>query len=337
MPKVLIVDDVPDNVKLLSYELSEIGFEIVTASDGPNALERARLDSPDIILLDIMMPGLDGIEVCRRLKADPELKRIPIIIVSACGMEKDVIRGFDAGAQDYVTKPFALPIVLARVRSAARIKADSDRIADMNERLAELAMTDGLTGLKNHRYFRETFPLLLSLTNRQNLHMSVLMIDTDDFKTYNDSFGHPAGDEVLKALALILARQVRQQDVVARYGGEEFAVLLPGIDGAAARATAERLRAAVEANPWPLRPITISIGLASQGPNALEGQALVDRADCALYEAKRAGRNCLVCYGDTWRVSGEPSDRRQPRRPARLCEPVVASQPGRIRPTPGHR
>jgi diguanylate cyclase (GGDEF)-like protein len=314
MPRVLVADDVPDNVKLLAYELSDHGYEVVTAADGPQTLEAARRDDPDVILLDVMMPGLDGVEVCRRLKADPRLSAIPVIMVSAYGMEQDVIRGLDAGAQDYVTKPFALPVVLARVRSAVRTKADADRSAATNQRLAELAATDGLTGLKNHRHFRETLPVLVSLATRQEIPLSVLMIDMDHFKAYNDTFGHPAGDEVLRALAALLSTEVRQQDVVARYGGEEFAVLLPGADEGSARLTGERLRAAVESHPWPRRAVTVSIGAATLTPGEHDGQTLVDRADRALYEAKRRGRNRLVTCG------GGPHGRPQPPRVARECE-----------------
>lgn len=298
MPKVLVADDIPDNVKLLAYELSDHGYEVVTAYNGRQALEVARLECPDVILLDVMMPGLDGIEVCRRLKADAELKNIPVIMISACDMEQDVIRGLDAGAHDYVTKPFSLPIVLARVRSAARAKADSDLIAKMNEQLAELAVTDALTGLRNQRYFREALSSLFSLTTRQRVPLSVVMIDVDHFKAYNDSAGHPAGDRVLKAVAGVLVGHVREQDVVARYGGEEFVVVLPGSDEFAASATAERLRCEVASYPWPLRPVTISLGAATLEPGGLDLQTLVDRADRALYAAKRGGRNRLVSFGD---------------------------------------
>ncbi len=296
MAKVLVADDVVDNVKLLAYELTDHGYEVVTAFDGPQAIAVAYAERPDVILLDIMMPGLDGIEVCRRLKADPELRSIPVIMISALDMDQDVVRGLDAGAQDYVTKPFALPIVLARVRSAARTKADSDTIAEMNTRLSELAITDGLTGLKNHRYFRESLLSLRALTNRQGLPLSLLMMDVDHFKAYNDNFGHPAGDRVLRELATVITGQVRQQDVVARYGGEEFAILLPGADESAIRATATRLRSAIAAVRWPLRSITVSMGAATQAPGGSDLQALIDRADSALYQAKRNGRDRLVVF-----------------------------------------
>ena len=325
MPKILVADDVPDNVKLLAYELSDHGYDVVTAFDGREALEAARRESVDVILLDIMMPGLDGIEVCRQLKADAELKNVPVIMITACDLDEDVIRGLDAGAHDYVTKPFALPIVLARIRSAARAKADADLIAQMNERLAELATTDGLTGLKNHRYFRDVFPSLVSLTTRQRSPLSVLMIDTDHFKSYNDTFGHPAGDDVLRALAAMLTSQLRQQDVIARYGGEEFAVLLPAADEAAALATAERLRSIVESHPWPLRPVTVSIGAATHDPDDADPHDLVDRADRALYEAKRGGRNRTMAFDKCSSALHDSPERPESCRPARVRETAATT------------
>jgi diguanylate cyclase (GGDEF)-like protein len=296
--KVLVVDDVPDNVKLLSYELSDHGFEVLTAFDGPQALEIARSQLPDVILLDIMMPGLDGIEVCRQLKADTDTRPIPVIMISARDLEEDVVRGLDVGACDYVTKPFNLTIVLARVRTAARAKADHDLIAGMNERLAELALTDGLTGLRNHRSFREAVATTVSLASREHLPLSLIMLDVDHFKSYNDNFGHPAGDEVLRALASILHAQVRKHDLIARYGGEEFAVLLPGADEADARGTAERLRWAIESHAWPRRAVTASLGIATLGPGSAGPLELIERADEALYRSKRSGRNRLTHHRD---------------------------------------
>lgn len=298
MPKVLVVDDVVDNIRLLTCELCDHGYDVVAALDGLEAIEMARAERPDVILLDIMMPRLDGIEACRRIKSDPELRTTPVIMMSALDMDQDVIRGLDAGAHDYVTKPFSLPIVLARVRSATRTKADSDLIAAMNEQLAELAITDGLTGVKNHRYFREAFASLASLTARQQIPLSLLMIDVDHFKAYNDSFGHPAGDQVLRTLGGVLNDQVRQQDVVARYGGEEFAVLLPGADESAVQVAAERLRAAIAAVHWPLRPVTVSIGTATQYPDLTASHDLLERADRALYGAKTRGRDRIVAFDE---------------------------------------
>ena len=291
MAKVLVVDDVPDNVKLLAYELADHGYEVTTAVDGVRALELARSGAPDVVLLDVMMPGLDGIEVCRRLKADPRTRPIPVIMVSARDLEEDIVRGLDAGAHDYVTKPFTLPIVLARVRSAARAKADHDLIAAMNQRLAELAITDGLTGLRNHRHFRESLAAALGMADRHGLPCSVVLVDVDHFKSYNDTFGHPAGDEVLRRVATLLRDQARREDTVARYGGEEFAALLPGTVAEGANQFAERVRADIAEHPWPLRAVTVSVGVATTGLAARGAAELVELADRALYHSKRSGRD----------------------------------------------
>ena len=206
-------------------------------------------------------------------------------------MDQDVIRGLDAGAHDYVTKPFNTQIVLARIRSAARAKESHDIIADMNERLAELAVTDGLTGIKNHRHFRDSLDVAMSLAMRQSIPLSVIMLDIDHFKMINDAHGHAAGDDVLRTVAKILGENTREHDEVARYGGEEFAILLPMTDAGAA-ALAEQLRESIASYPWPLRCVTASLGVASfPGKLLPRATTLLEQADRALYHSKKRGRN----------------------------------------------
>ena len=196
MTKVLVVDDLPTNVVLLAKELASHGYEVLKAYNGPQALEVARSRRPDLILLDLVMPGMDGIEVCRRLKADPAMHSVPIIMVSACDREEDIVRALDAGAHDYITKPLNFRMAMARVRSAARSKAAHDQIAEMNTRLADLATRDGLTGVRNHRFFCASLQAACSEA-RPDFPLSMVMLDVDHFKSYNDRHGHPAGDEVL--------------------------------------------------------------------------------------------------------------------------------------------
>lgn len=298
MAKILIVDDVPDNVKLLAYELLDDGYEVLRAYDGQEALRLARAELPDVILLDILMPGLDGIEVCLRLKAEPVLEPIPVIMVSARELEQDIVRGLDAGAQDYITKPFNNRIVLARVRSAARSKAAHDLITELSARLAQRAAHDGLTGLKNRRHFSEVLQASVSFATRHGSPLSLTMLDVDWFKSYNDTFGHPAGDDVLCKVAELLRLTVRDHDLVARYGGEEFVVVSPGTDYAGSRVLAERLRVAIEGHQWPLRPITVSLGLATVSPDMKEASDLLKQADRALYDSKARGRNCSTHRDD---------------------------------------
>jgi diguanylate cyclase (GGDEF)-like protein len=290
--RVLVVDDVPDNIKLLTYELADEGHQVLVAHDGPQALARADAERPDVILLDITMPGLDGIEVCRRLKADPMLKAIPVIMVSARGQESDVIAGLDAGAQDYVTKPFNLPVVLARVRAAERTKTDHDRQLEKNRALAEVATIDALTAARNRRFLEDALQSSVSFSVRHALPLSLVMIDVDEFKQFNDTYGHPAGDDVLRTVAGILRGGIRDHDIAARYGGEEFSVLLPATDGVAAHVISERLRAAIAGHAWPRRPVTASFGIATMIPEVpIDPVSLVEAADCALYFSKERGRN----------------------------------------------
>ena len=316
MPKILVVDDVLDNVKLLAYELSDHGYEVVTAADGPAALRRARETAPDVILLDVMMPGMDGIEVCRRLKADPELRPIPVVMVSARELEDDVVDGLDAGAHDYVTKPFNPRILLARVRSAAHAKADHDLIAELNRRLAEQATVDPLTGAGNRAYLRDAMVQAMALSRRRGLPLSLVMLDVDHFKTYNDTFGHPAGDEVLRTVVDVLSGLLRAYDVIARYGGEEFVVLMPATDADAARVAANRLRAGLTGYPWPRRSVTASLGVATTDGRPTEPLTLLVRADRALYHAKRTGRDRVVHERDL-RPSATPVDPLPPAPPRR--------------------
>jgi diguanylate cyclase (GGDEF)-like protein len=294
MAKVLVVDDIPDNVKLLAYELVDHGYHVLTASNGSQALTMAQSERPDVILLDIMMPGLDGIEVCRRLKADPQLRPIPVIMVSARELDDDVVLGLDAGAHDYVTKPFNLQIVMARVRSAARAKADHDLIAELNQRLATVAGEDGLTGLKNRRAFEEALVASHAFAIRQRMPLSLLMLDVDHFKQYNDTYGHMAGDEVLHTIGQLLRRGTRAHDVVARYGGEEFILVLPATDADSSVILGERLRSTIASHDWPLKCVTASLGISTLIDSKTDTLDLVRKADKALYHSKALGRNCVT-------------------------------------------
>jgi len=295
MTTVLVVDDLPTNVALLARVLASHGYEVLKAYNGPQALEVARSRRPDLILLDIVMPEMDGIEVCRRLKADPAMHSVPIIMVSACDQEEDIVRALDAGAHDYITKPLNFRMAMARIRSAARSKAAHDQIAEMNMRLADLATRDGLTGVRNHRFFCASLQAACSEA-RPDFPLSMVMLDVDHFKCYNDRHGHPAGDEVLCAVSGVLRRESRTDDLVARYGGEEFALLFPGTAAVRAIEQAERLRAAIECYPWPLQRITASLGVATMSSTLPNPSSLLARADQALYHSKHKGRNRVTHF-----------------------------------------
>ena len=291
---VLIIDDVPANIQVLAEALQS-DYRVKVATSGPEGLAVAQKTPPDLILLDVMMPDMDGFEVCRALKADPLTSRIPIIFVTARDTKEDEETGLMLGAVDYISKPFHLPIVHARVRNHLMLK----RNADMLEALAHV---DSLTGIANRRRFDEVIQVELRRCQRNGQPLGLLMIDIDYFKQYNDHFGHGMGDRCLAKVASTMANCLtRAGDLIARYGGEEFAVVIPGSDLAHARQMAERLRQAVHDLHIPAPStlgtpyVTISGGLTSSTPDAdTTATTLINAADKALYAAKAAGRN-VIC------------------------------------------
>lgn len=294
-PLVLIVDDSSANIQLLAQALLQ-DYRVKFATSGQGALQLAgALEKPDLILLDVMMPDMDGYEVCRRLQNNPSTHDIPIIFVTAKNDIQDQEYGFNLGAVDYIIKPFEMPIVRARVRNHINLKRKT-------ELLEKLALLDGLTSIPNRRRFDEVFQLEWNRAARNHAWLSLLMIDVDHFKAFNDNYGHGAGDECLKRVACSLQKSLfRAGDVVARYGGEEFAVVLPKCNAHNARSVAERIRGSVATLNIPHRysaaadHITVSIGYAALVPPQHEDpQTLVEAADKSLFLAKQGGRN-RVC------------------------------------------
>ena len=447
--RILVVDDVEPNVRLLEAKLTLEYYEVLTACDGATALQIASDERPDIILLDVMMPGMDGFETCRRLKADPVTRHIPVVLVTALDGREDKIKGLDAGADDFVTKPIDDVILFARVRSLLRLKSVMDElrereesgrrlgvdtdgagrlrgsggrvlIVDDNERQAEkmaqqlagehrptiesdpaaaliaargpvdlmivnvssaefdglrfvaqtrsteasrripilavvdqadrprllkalelgvndilprpvdpeeldartrtqikrkryadflkqkldysleMAVTDALTGLHNRRYMAGQLQALVSRAGQGGETVAVLVMDIDHFKLVNDSFGHDAGDEVLREFAVRLATNVRAIDLPCRFGGEEFVVVMPGASLEAAARVADRIRRDVAAQPFPIMggaeglTITVSVGVAACTGDGDTPEALLKRADEGVYEAKACGRNQVI-------------------------------------------
>jgi two-component system cell cycle response regulator len=447
--RILVVDDVEPNVRLLEAKLTLEYYEVLTACDGATALQIASDERPDIILLDVMMPGMDGFETCRRLKADPVTRHIPVVLVTALDGREDKIKGLDAGADDFVTKPIDDVILFARVRSLLRLKSVMDElrereesgrrigvdtdgagrlrgsggrvlIVDDNERQAgkmadqlsgehrltiesdpaaaliaargpvdlmivnvssaefdglrfvaqtrsteasrripilavvdpadrprllkalelgvndilprpvdpeeldarsrtqikrkryadflkqkldyslEMAVTDALTGLHNRRYMAGQLQALVGRAGQGGEPVAVLVMDIDHFKLVNDSFGHDAGDEVLREFAVRLATNVRAIDLPCRFGGEEFVVVMPGASLEAAARVADRIRRDIEGQPFPIMggaeglTITVSVGVAASTGVGDTPEALLKRADEGVYEAKERGRNQVI-------------------------------------------
>lgn len=295
--RILIVDDVPDNIRILSRMLAEEGHQLTAATNGREALQLVDACSPDMILLDIMMPEMDGYEVCAALKADPLHCDIPVIFITALADAEDETHGLSLGAVDYITKPFKEAVVRLRVRTHLELK----RQRDLLDRLCRL---DSLTGIPNRRAFDEQLDREWRRAVRAQEPLAAAMIDIDHFKGYNDTYGHLVGDTCLRQVAGILSVGLnRGGDFVARYGGEEFITLFNGMDVKGVSDVGEKLRSTVESlriphaaspiSPW----VTISVGAAICRPTPeMSPAALVEAADAQLFAAKRAGRNrvCLA-------------------------------------------
>ncbi len=318
--KVLIVDDDSHFCKILSISLNAEGFQTSSADSAVKAYEKLKHDPAmragapaDLVLLDYYLPDLPGSELCRKFKADPELQDIPIIIMTGSSDQKHLKEAFDAGAVDYLTKPFQRVELLARISSALRLKTKIDqqkeylrelsetarRLYKENRSLEKLSILDSLTGLHNRRYFDVTLNKEFQRARRNGATLSLLMIDIDAFKAYNDHYGHPAGDECLKRIAGVFRKIVnRSNDLVARYGGEEFAIILPDTPLTGATGVAEALRrevATLRIHHGVSRiseVVTISVGVAAMAPQAGDQpNNLITAADQALYQSKAAGRN----------------------------------------------
>lgn len=289
-PKLLLVDDQPMNIRVL-HQLFRYECDVHMATGGEQAIEVCKALLPDLILLDVVMEGMDGHEVCRRLKADPLTQDIPIIFLSANGEEDDEAIGLELGAVDYIGKPFNPMIVRARVKTHLTLKRQGDYLRSM-------AMLDGLTGVANRRKLEARLEAAWSQACRDNGPLSLIMIDVDYFKKYNDHYGHQRGDQCLRRLAMALAATLnRPYDLLARYGGEEFACLLPDTDLAGAERVAQKMLAAVaelriEHLASDVGPqVSLSLGVATVRASArLTPQKLLRCADEQLYLAKAGGR-----------------------------------------------
>jgi two-component system cell cycle response regulator len=302
-PLILIVDDHPDNIEVLKVRLEAIGYRTITASDGETALRLVYDATPDLILLDVMMPNMDGHEVAKRIKADKSLPFIPIIMQTALDTTQSKVSGLDAGADDYVTKPINYAELQARMKSNLRLKKAQDELAAKNVELAAMAITDALTGVFNRRHLDETLDEMFEHSVRLHEPLSLLMFDIDHFKKVNDNHGHQAGDSVLEKFAQLLKHVARDIDRIGRYGGEEFMVLLPGTVPDAGVTFANRARQEVAEHQFEYGggalTCTISVGVAGwPHPRIHTRQQLVKAADDALYVAKSTGRNRVVRFGD---------------------------------------
>ena len=283
---VLVVDDDPDKLSLLEFALSTAGYEVRTAKDGAEGLAAVYSFQPDLVISDIMMPRMNGYELARRIRDNPQTKFIPIILQTAGGFRvEDQRLGSEVGALGYFTDPTDIDLLLARARTLLDFKAYLDS-------LEEQAFTDHLSGLANRRRFERQLEREVARTLRHGRPFSLLMIDIDHFKQVNDKYGHEAGDEVIRSLSKALQEGTRGVDLAARIGGEEFAIILTETSLQGAMEVAERLRLNLKTLDFPaVGKIAASFGVAECPSAGRSARELLASADAALYEAKRQGRD----------------------------------------------
>jgi diguanylate cyclase (GGDEF)-like protein len=273
------------------------GYEVVVTKDGNEAWQALQeKDAPPLAILDWMMPGMDGVEVCRKVRERIKEPYTYLILLTALQQEEDLVAGMEAGADDYIAKPFKSNELKVRLRAGRRIIELQDELITAREALRAKATHDPLTGLWNHEEILRILDRELARADREGTTVGILMLDLDHFKKVNDTYGHMAGDVVLRVIAKRMFSLIRAYDAVGRYGGEEFIVVLPGCDQTSAQTIAERFRSYISKDnvdtPEGMIPVTISLGVAASGKGKKRDMnSLVKAADSALYRAKSNGRN----------------------------------------------
>jgi two-component system cell cycle response regulator len=306
--KILVVDDSQAQREKLAQVLRAEGYEVLEARDAKEAIKSVKASQPDLVLLDMILPDMDGREVLRLIKPRDSDQFMPVIILSMKGDVATKVEGLRIGADDFLVKGVEDPEIIARCQAMLRIKSLQERLREMQRKLEEQSITDPLTGLRNRRFFDERLHEEFRRAQRYGDYLSLIMVDLDHFKQVNDRFGHPEGDAVLRESAGLIRASLRDPDICARYGGEEFAVILPKTHMSGALAVAERIWRAIGAKDFVVGPgetgraprttkVTASIGVAFYPSKDINTCDLLLRfADQALYQAKRSGRNTICLY-----------------------------------------
>ncbi len=310
---ILLAEDDPHSGQTLQDYFEAKGFNTIWAKNGVDAIKVFRETRVDLALVDVMMPGADGYQVCQTIKSESGERTVPVIFLTAKVFPEDKAAGFASAADGYVTKPYDLAALAAEVDARLRVKVQSDALRQEKRALERLSTTDPLTGLPNRRFFDQRLNHELSRARRYGQDLGLLMVDVDHFKEANDGYGHPFGDAVLKEVASILMGVVRDVDIPARFGGDEFTIILPSTGSTGAATLAERIRSSVEAHvfSWPDRAsdgeggrsvagITLTIGVAAAAESRFPEDCaeFIDWADKALYKAKSMGRNRVAISGE---------------------------------------
>lgn len=298
---VLVIEDHPDQRDLLAIVLQREGYRVVTAANGIEALEKLEVEKVQIALSDIMMPKMDGFELINRIRSNPALKSIYLILITARIQEGDRVRGLDLGADDYITKPFSFSELLARVRVGSRV-------VQYQQHLEHQTHIDPLTGLFNRRAFEKKLDEEFERAKRYRHHLSLLILDIDNFKFINDTYGHHGGDAALVKISETLREKTRQSDFPSRYGGEEFVLVLPETDQDSALQVAakilEAIRSSTFGSPNQLFRLTVSIGLTSTSSRSYtEWPQMLKDADQALYVAKNSGKDRIEIWASTKNIN----------------------------------
>jgi diguanylate cyclase (GGDEF)-like protein len=307
---ILVVDDRPANLKVLLSFLKVYAFSIRVAESGERALRSLEDEQPDLILLDVMMPGINGFETCKQIKANKATADIPVIFMTALDSLEDKVAGFAAGGVDYITKPFQQIEVLARIKTHLTMRQQKqalekaqNKLLQQKQLLEKMSITDDLTGLYNRRHLNTVLKREFRYSERYTVDLSCLLLDLDHFKKVNDTYGHEFGDTVLRKFSTILSNCIRSSDYVFRFGGEVFVILLPHTDREGAKNTGEKFcnviaGETIQDNDSDISiTVTVSIGVSTMQTHQPEKpHDLINLADKALYTAKENGRNQVVVY-----------------------------------------